>query len=1228
MMQLQPISLVCVAAPADSALLEQWEKHLLPLIHVRKVTVWSEHDLLAGADRREELLVHVEQADCVMLLLSVDFFADEECLLLMQHALQRRQEGKVAIIPLLVRPVVWEDSQLATLPCLPANSVPIMRWEHPDEGWRQAVIGLQRLLGLPLRISLSPALKGAAADRVRMLHLLHLTYQTLLEGSLQGIAWMELNLSEHPDAVQNATHLLQRLPDRSEHLLPAGTRMFSVYDQAEGELLILGTPGSGKSTLLLDLALNLVVRAEADVMFPLPVILPLSSWAVNKPLLADWLVEQLARIYDVPRKLGQQWVEQGQVLPLLDGLDEMEEEARPQCIEAINTYHAERLNPLVVCSRRAEYDVASTRQRLFLQNAVVVQPLTQQQAVDIISACGPELVTLHRTFVESASVRELATTPLMLSVLILAYHGTTIGDLPQEQAALEERIWTDYVERMVRQKGADRKTRTRLPEKRYLLAQTRSFLSWLAQQMRIHNQALFYGEYLQESWLPATQQRTAKWLARWLLVRLPVMLLGTLTSILLQFFFLGLIDPTFFCLMGFLGGFAGWCLSQNQQDAPVPAPPQQPRWEHIRKVHLPRLLSAILLGVLAAASFGIALSSNVGAWLQAGGIMGICLGLSAWLFQARLAHIMSSPDRTPTRSTSGWSRLLGWIQTRSGLQAIWAGIILGIGFGLGNGGQYLSGGPTAALTNGLTYVLDVGLNIGVTVFLVSRILTAQTGIIHLAESIHWTGRTLVQRQHLRTSLNIVLAYLCVALSDGLINGLIPGLGLVNGLLDGLIWGPSVGLGLGLGYWLLMGLYQGVTQEHLPDQDRRQFNQGLHRSLLNGMFLSLLSAGIITVIIVLALGMRYGLNIVLLEWINGPSQVKFVLNSVVPFGWSDVWGAVWLIVLCGWLVVWAATGGLTILHHYLLRLLLARSQTFPWKARRFLDDATARVLLRRVGGGYGFVHRRLLDYFATSTLSRDALSPTSLPQQQTNTHTSSSAKRIPDAVLMFLAIVITALPLILITGIGSLQNSATLRALANATATAAAYPSYFPGKGTLAYSDPLTQPDSRWNNSFNRSFGGEAQFYKGIYYIVQSRTNATYYSSSKGDFRNFAFEVQMIIVKGDCGGIIFRNNSVQGSNYFFEVCQSGGYALLRYPNSSGKNVKILRNNSSRAIHTGYDNTNVIAVVANGSSLDLYVNRQKIDHVNDTTYSHGSFGLCAVAIKNPTEVAYGNAMVWNL
>src|SRR6266508_5273577 len=57
------------------------------------------------------------------------------------------------------------------------------------------------------------------------------------------------------------------------------------------------------------------------------------------------------------------------------------------------------------------------------------------------------------------------------------------------------------------------------------------------------------------------------------------------------------------------------------------------------------------------------------------------------------------------------------------------------------------------------------------------------------------------------------------------------------------------------------------------------------------------------------------------------------------------------------------GGLTCIQHFVLRLLLWRSGAMPWNYARFLDYAAERLFLRKVGGGYIFVHRLLMEYFA-------------------------------------------------------------------------------------------------------------------------------------------------------------------------------------------------------------------------------------------------------------------------
>jgi hypothetical protein len=68
-------------------------------------------------------------------------------------------------------------------------------------------------------------------------------------------------------------------------------------------------------------------------------------------------------------------------------------------------------------------------------------------------------------------------------------------------------------------------------------------------------------------------------------------------------------------------------------------------------------------------------------------------------------------------------------------------------------------------------------------------------------------------------------------------------------------------------------------------------------------------------------------------------------------------------LVGGLVGLLHAGGEACLKYIVLRLWFIRNGSTPWNYVRFLDYAAERILLRKVGGGYAFIHQLLLDYFA-------------------------------------------------------------------------------------------------------------------------------------------------------------------------------------------------------------------------------------------------------------------------
>src|SRR5208282_5568395 len=97
----------------------------------------------------------------------------------------------------------------------------------------------------------------------------------------------------------------------------------------------------------------------------------------NQPL-AEWISGELSDKYRVPRKIAFSWLKQGYLLPLLDGLDEVDTSMQPDCVAAINAF-IEKFNPpgLVVCCRLLEYKWLP--ERLKLNGAICLEPLGPEE---------------------------------------------------------------------------------------------------------------------------------------------------------------------------------------------------------------------------------------------------------------------------------------------------------------------------------------------------------------------------------------------------------------------------------------------------------------------------------------------------------------------------------------------------------------------------------------------------------------------------------------------------------------------------------------------------------------------------------------------------------------------------------------------------------------------------------------------------------------------------------
>ena len=267
-------------------------------------------------------------------------------------------------------------------------------------------------------------------------------YENRLSQKLSGRQPINLNISPVTEGTteETSSYFVTLKGDEVQ------SEIKNIFEKANGRLLVTGIPGAGKTVVMLQLVLSLLKEKRNAI----PVLLNLATWQSSFVKLEVWLEKILPSEIGVNSTLAKKVLREIPLVLLLDGLDEVHEDDRKSCLEAIGRYGADSNVRFAIATRKQEYVEVQKDAPVYLQ--IEVQPLQIDQIKSELKRIGykkPEFMPLLTAIETDEVLSEVVKTPIYFNVLQLHFaKGKRLSDLELSygnQEDLQEEIIGKFV---------------------------------------------------------------------------------------------------------------------------------------------------------------------------------------------------------------------------------------------------------------------------------------------------------------------------------------------------------------------------------------------------------------------------------------------------------------------------------------------------------------------------------------------------------------------------------------------------------------------------------------------------------------------------------------------------------------------------------------------------------------------------------------------------------------
>lgn len=293
------------------------------------------------------------------------------------------------------------------------------------------------------------------------------------------------------------------------------TSSLDAWKRSGHGMVLTGGPGAGKSVQLLLLAEILLNAAGRDPNAGVPVILGLAPWRSNDDsrgstresnrAFEDWLVTEIHAKFRIPKEDSRTWLAQGDLIPILDGLDEVPPDRRPDLFKQLVRWVKDRERPPAAWAlgcRQQEYAKLDPNYNLIGPRNTFwsVKSVGDEERIRFLSHAQKRVNTgwqpvidalergeaRHLTIIDRDDQGVLAT-PLGLTIAVEAYQPNDLNDQPRPEDLLNvagdwDRLWARYVSHRYLVAHSDPNEDAAESKQRYTFDEARRWLATLASE--------------------------------------------------------------------------------------------------------------------------------------------------------------------------------------------------------------------------------------------------------------------------------------------------------------------------------------------------------------------------------------------------------------------------------------------------------------------------------------------------------------------------------------------------------------------------------------------------------------------------------------------------------------------------------------------------------------------------------------------------------------------------